>query len=237
MKITVYILIGVTLILTYSCNSKIDNRKNYVETEPSFFNLRNGDWIPNKWIRKPENLLMIHETFKKFGYMNLIQDNLLFDSPLIIQDIYINKKGCHLLDSLELTYSQPIVREKYYREFWLRRKAEKNDSVVYLIVKDINFAIKTKMGSGVLSLNANSKNVNDTLLQLLKIEFNHDTLTSQIAISNFETLRNLGFHNSAYNLLYENYKYQDINWYRDSLVNTLTPSNLNTNAWIQDDTK
>ncbi len=49
-----------------------------------------------------------------YGYMNLITDNLLFDSPLIIQGIYINKQGSHMLDSLELTYNLPETKDKYY---------------------------------------------------------------------------------------------------------------------------
>jgi hypothetical protein len=237
MKTTLNILTGLFLLLT-SCNNSItDDRKNYVESEPTFFELRNGDWLTNKWIRKPENLLTIHESFKKVGYMNLINDNLLFDNPLIIQGIYINKQGSQLLDSLELTYNQKDIKDKYYREFWHRRKTEKNDSVVYIIIKDINFAIKNKMGSGGLSLNANPKLINDTLANLLQIEFRTDSLTKQQAQQDFETLRQLGFHQSAYNLLFENYKYQDLKWNKDSLVNTLKQSNKFNYPWFQDDTK
>jgi hypothetical protein len=169
--------------------------------------------------------------------MNLITDNLLFDNPLIIQDIYINKQGSHLLDSLELTYNRTDIKDHYYREFWQRRKAERNDSVVYLIIKDINFAIKNKMGSGDLSLNANPKLANDTLAILLEIEFRRDSVTEQLARKDFERLRQLGFHQSAYNLLYETRKYQDIKWNRDSLAKTLKQTDIFVCPWFQDDTK
>ena len=169
--------------------------------------------------------------------MNLITDNLLFDNPLIIQDIYINKQASHLLDSLELTYNQLDIKDKYYREFWQRRKVEKNDSAVYIIIKEINFAIKNKMGSGVLSLNTNPKLVNDTLANLLQIEYRTDSLTLDLAQQDFETLRLLGFHQSAYNLLFETYKYQDLNWNRDSLVKTLNQSDKYICPWFQDNTK
>jgi len=215
----------------------MDDRKNYVESEPTFFELRNGNWLTNKWIRNPENLFTIHETFKKVGYMNLIADNLLFDNPLIIQDIYINKQGSHLLDSLELTYNLPDIKDKYYGEFWQRRKAEQNDSVVYIIIKDINFAIKNKMGSGGLSLKVNPKLVNDTLVNLLQIEFRTDSLTEHQAQQHFETLKRLGFHQSAYNLLFEAYKYQELKWDRDSLVRTLEQSDKFIYPWFKDDTK
>ena len=144
MKKRLHILTGLLLLLTGCTESTIDERKNYVESEPTFFELRNGEWLKNKWIRKPENLLAIHETFKKVGYVNLISDNLIFDNPVLIQDIYINKQGSHLLDSLELSYKDLNIKDKYFREFWQRRKAEKNDSVVYIIIKDINFSVKTK---------------------------------------------------------------------------------------------
>jgi hypothetical protein len=237
MKTTLNILTGLFLLLTSCNNLTTANRKNYIESEPTFFELRNGDWLTNKWIRKPENLLIIHETFKKVGYMNLITDNLLFDNPLIIQDIYINRQGSHLLDSLELTYKQFDIKNKYYREFWQRRKNEKNDSVVYIIIKDINFAIKNKMGSAGLSLKTNPNLVNDTLANLLQIEYRTDSLTLELAQTDFETLRLLGFHQSAYNLLFETYNYQDLKWDKDSLVKTLKKSDKFIYPWFQDNTK
>lgn len=232
MKTTSSIFTGLFLLLS-SCNPTTDDRKKYIESEPTFFELRNGDWLTNKWIRKPENLLTIHETFKKFGYTKLIPGHLLHDNPLIIQDIYINRPGKQLLDSLELTYNQTYIQGKYYREFWQRRKAEKNDSVVYIIIKDINSAII----AGLASQDANASVVNDTLLHLLQIDYQTDSLTKQLATHNFETLRRLGFHQSAYNLLFERYKYQDINWNRDSLAKPLQPSDKFIYPWFQDDTK
>lgn len=237
MKKRLNILLLSFLLLLSCSRTTSDKRKNYVESKPTFFELRNGNWLTNKWIRKPENLLTIHETFKKVGYMNLITDNMLFDKTFILQDIYINRQGCHLLDSLELTYNQPKIKDRYYREFWKRRKGEKNDSVVYVIIKDINFAIKNKMGSAGLSLNAKQENVNDTLAKLLKIEFRTDSLTEQLAIQDFETLRRLGFHQSAYNLLYEKYKYQDVKWNKERLVKKLKQSEKFIYPWFQDDTK
>ena len=64
MKKTIYILSVVILILTGCGNPKTASQKNYIESEPSFFGLKNHDWLENKWIREPKNLLMIHETIK-----------------------------------------------------------------------------------------------------------------------------------------------------------------------------
>jgi len=237
MNSTINILTGLVLLITSCDNSPTEVRRNYVESEPTFFELRNGDWLTNKWIRKPENLLTVHETFKKVGYVNLIPKNYLSNNPLIIHGIYINKQGSHLLDSLALTYNQESIKDKYYREFWQRRKAEKNDSVVYIIVQDINFAIKNNIGSVELNLNTNPNLVNDTLASLLQIEFITDSFSKQQALQDFETLKHLGFHQSAYNLIFESYKYQDLKWNKDSLANTLNQSDKFINPWFQDNTK
>ncbi len=236
MRTTIYIFIGIFLLLASCNNSTNEDRINYIESEPTFFQLRNGDWLTNKWIRKPENLLAIHETFKKVGYNNLI-GSILSDNPVIVQDIYINKKGYNLVDSLVLTYKQRDKGSKYYKEFWARRENEKNDSAAFVILSDIQFSYKTKMTSSVLQVQADNSKLNDTLKTLLQIEYRNDTLTTDLALKDFAILRQFGFHQSAYNLLFERYKYQDIRWNRDSLVKTLKPTNTFIFPWFQDDTK
>lgn len=236
MKKIVCILI--TLTLCVSCKkAPKDNQINYIESTPSFYHLRNGSWLKNEWIRKPRNLLMLHETFKKFGYMNIIPNDLLFDKPLIIRDIYIQKSAYQLLDSLELSYKNAAIKEKYYKEFWKRRETEGNDSIVYLIIKDINYAIKNKKDTTILSRNSNPNLINDTLLQLLKIEYRKKDLTNQVALKDFETLKTFGFHESANNLLFNMYQYQNILWNKDSLASTLIESDQYIAPWFANDTK
>ena len=127
MRKTAYILIIIILQLISCKKSTIAETENYIESKPSFFELHNENWLTNKWIRKPENLLIIHETFKKVGYNDLI-GTYLSDNPLIIQDLYINKNGNNILDSLLITYKENEKGTKYYTEFWARRKKEKNKS-------------------------------------------------------------------------------------------------------------
>jgi hypothetical protein len=236
MKTTFNILTGFLLLLTSCNNTTTDDRKNYIESDPSFFDLRNEDWLTNKWIRKPGNLLTIHETFKKVGYNNII-GNILSDYPFIVQEIYIKKKGYNLIDSLVLTYKERDKGTKYYKEFWARRESEKNDSAVFVILKEIKYSYKTKMTSSILQLKADNSKLNDTLRTLLEIEYRNDTLTTDLALKDFANLRRLGFHQSAYNLLFENYKYQDIKWNKDSLVKTLKQTDKFIYPWFQDNTK
>jgi len=236
MKRQLYIL---TIIIVFfaSCIWQQEHRQIYVENKPLFFELRNGNWLGNEWIRKTENLITVHETFKKYGYANLLTYQVTSHEPTIIQDIYINKKIGNLIDSLELSYQNPDILDKYYIEFWNRRIKEKNDSIVYQIIKDIKFVISKKMGSSLLALRANPNIVNDTLLNLMNIEFNSDSLKCEDVIDNFLKLRSLGFHQSAYNLLFENYRYQNISMNRDSLRKTLKKASIYTEPWIKDNTK
>jgi hypothetical protein len=227
-------LMQVLLLMLISCNnSTVGNKENFIEGQPSFFELRHGDWLMNEWIRKPENLLTVHETFKRVGYTKIIHDDLLRDAPFILQDLYINRPGKLLLDSLEWTYNESPIKGKYFREFWQRRKNERNDSIVHVIIKDINRAIQS-------TLEVNEPDialVNDTLFKLLQIEYEVETLNEKLAIKHFETLRHLGFHQSAYNLLFEDYQYHELNWNKDSLAKTLNQSDKVIHPWFQDNTK
>ena len=78
---------------------------------------------------------------------------------------------------------------------------------------------------------------NDTLLTLLNTEFGYDSLTLEIAEKNFNNLVNYGFHESAYNLLYERYEYYFIKWDTDKLEEQLTTKDKYTGAWLEDNTK
>ena len=148
----------------------------------------------------------------------------------IIRDVYIKKNFWQLIDSLEITYKLDTIKSKYYREFWQRRKKEKNDSIVFVIVKDINLAQYTKMVYC-------PKFANDTLYDLLRIEFENKNLTTKKANENFETLRKYGFHQSAYNLLFERAEYSGLDWNKESLKETLDTVSTHTVAWIEDNTK
>lgn len=216
----------------FSCSTENKNKPilSYKETQTSFFDLAHGDWISNNWIRKPENLKMLNETFKKFGYLDLLQNCYLDSSEFLIIDIYIKKNFWELIDSLEITYKQDTIASKYYREFWQRRKNEKNDSIVFVIVRDINADRYSK-------LVCCPKFVNDTLFDLLEIQFQNENLTTEKAINNFEILKKYGFHQSAYNLLFERHEYYGLDWNKDSLKQTLDTTSVYKGAWINDNTK
>jgi len=227
------IIILVILIMTISCksNKSDSNLINYRETKTSFFDLAHGDWTKNSWIRKPENLKMVNETFKMIGYLNLIPTDFISSNEFLIRDVYIKKNFFKLFDSLQITYGLDTIESKYYRDFWERRRLEKNDSMVFAIVKDINLITKQKI------IPFCPKCANDTLYDLLRLQFRTDSLTNELATQDFQTLKKYGFHQSAYNLLYERADYMDIKWKKDSLVMTLDTSSNYSGAWIDDNTK
>jgi len=226
----------VKLILTLFFFSCASNKKSelefYVENQTSFFGLNRSDWVKNSWIRKPKNLKIVHESFKKFGYDKL--ENLIFknDNEFIIHNIYIKRNFENIMDSLLITYNKPEIQTKYYSEFWNRRKVEKNDSIVYEIIHEFN-SIK----SDKKRLNYENKFVNDTLVDLLKIEFDNDNLNAEKAQSDFYTLKKYGLHQSAYNLLYERAEYSDLKLDREKLKKELTKTTEFTYPWLIDTEK
>ena len=225
--------LNILILLLASCvNKEKSGTEFYAENQTSFFDLKNSDWTKNTWIRKPENLKMVHESFKKFGYEKL--ENLISKSEnhFLIQGIYVKRNFENLIDSLQLTYNKPKIQTKYYAEFWNRRKAEKNDSIVYEIIKEFN-----SMKSDKKQLNYENQLVNDTLVDLLKIEFDNNTLNSEKAKSDFYTLKRYGLHQSAYNLLYERAKYSELDLDRKKLEKELIEKSEFNKAWLTDNEK
>ncbi|QNL21265.1 hypothetical protein HZR84_04710 [Hyphobacterium sp. CCMP332] len=234
MKIYIF---TVSILTLFSCSQNDKKTRDYyVESQPTFFDLKHGDWTTNDWIRKPENLKIIHETFKKFGYMDLIGSRLN-DNPLILQGIYIKNKPYNLIDSLIIAFDNKDLDVKYYREFWLRRQKEKNDTVVYEILKDIKSTYMTFLTPEAISDRADMEFVNDTLLQLLEIEYPDQPLTKDLAIEHFKTLNELGFHQSAYNLLFERSEYSGIDWNKEQLKEKLRTTEDYVYPWFEDNEK
>ena len=204
----------------------------YFENKLSFYDPLSSEWWDTNytyhfWIRKSENIKIVHESFKKIGYQRLI-DNFYFADwsskkmPLIER-----------IDSLIITFQLDTINSKYYYEFWDRRIKERNEDTVYEVLREIQSILRKEF------VTLNDKFVNDTLVNLIEIDISEDSLTNEIAMKNFVYLKSVGFHQSAYNLLYERYRYYEIDWDRKLLESSLS---IDTNClcvtpWIQDNTK
>lgn len=225
--------LNILILLLISCVNKEKSKTEfYIENNISFFDLRNLDWTKNEWIRKPENLKMVHESFKKFGYEKL--ENLISKSEnhFLIQGIYIKRNFENVMDSLQLTYNKPEIQTKYYTEFWNRRKMEKNDSIVYEIIREFNSSKVAKK-----QMDFNKQSVNDTLVDLLKIEFDNENPNKEKAKLDFYTLKKYGLHQSAYNLLFERAEYSQLDLDREKLKQELTKTTEYKKPWLIDTEK
>jgi hypothetical protein len=235
----------VIIFLTFfavSCTQKqkeLDNRY-YRENKLSFFDpyetsYANGNYLGEvykKWIRKPENLLMVHETFKKIGYEKLFSR---YDhSNWCGFSLNVSRSTSELIDSLITTYESDSIGSTYFKEFWMRRKSEQNDSTIFRILKEVSSIVYSNKEVFV-----NHSIVNDTLYNLINIREFEDSLNDKKAKENFNYLKAIGMYHSAYNLLFERYNYYDIKWNKDQLEKELKKDTINCCPWafIEDNTK
>lgn len=221
---------------TISCQLNQDREiKNeyFIERDLSFFDPYDTDYGRQIWIRKPENIRTAHETFKKIGYRRLLSKyDYATDWCWVLGDV--NKPCNEIIDSLLISYSLDSIESKYYREFWNRRKFENNDQTVYEILKEVRAIV---YGDSLIQPRA--ENVNDTLYRLIEIREFEDSLTVKKARENFEYLKVIGLHSSAYNLLYERYRYYGIDWNQEKLEKELKTDTIHCCPWafIEDNTK
>jgi len=205
----------VGLLILLSCGTqreKVDNSY-YIERRLSFYDPYNPRFTTETWIRKPENIKIAHETFKKIGYQNLFSVAELNQAPCWIPglDEGVRGKSCkNIMDSLILTYPTIETADKYFREFWLRRRREGNDSIVFEILKELKRGLFDNQ-----QLTVDNNLVNDTVINILRIK--KGPISDETSIQYFDYLKNIGLHKSAYNLLYEWTPYENVKWDREKL--------------------
>jgi hypothetical protein len=228
------LLIAIGLISLTSCGGPAEtvDHSCYIEARTSFHDPLNEDFTLTQWIRKPENIRTLHETFKKYGYSKIFSEYDLTSNPCMIWS-YINKPCSTLIDSLILTYPRTDRSPKYYREFWQRRAAEQNDTTVYAVLKEVKSELMDKNNVAF-----NNKMANDTIYNLLRIKLKKPA-NEQEATGNFEYLTQVGLHLSAYNLLFEATWYGELEWDKEKLKGRLRTDTTSCSAWpiIVDDTK
>jgi hypothetical protein len=228
------------ILLVFSCTNQSEEElefyPSFQEKELSFLHLKHGFPIDTTttWIRKSENILMLHETFKKFGYDILLTECNWKDEPTLAVG-YINNSIYNLIDSLETTYQDYKNAPKYYKEFWERRENEKNNEAVYKVISEVkNIVIDKKTVPQEVSM------INDTLVQLLSIEFKEEPITNEDANQALEYLIQIGLHQSAYNWRSGEYLLiESINWERslDTIKTMLIESENNVYPWFPDTNK
>ena len=230
-----YIIITIGILILSSCGNSNERKviPNFQENELSFLHLRFGYDKSNKWIKNPDNILMLHETFKKIGYDNLISNDEWEEDWNWWLDVKKSLK--HLIDSLEITFENFEKAPKYYREFWQRRINERNDEIVYKVVGEIKQIL---IANERIEFNSNS--VNDTLFNLMTFEHPERELSDTESNELLNYLIEIGLYESAYNLISgENGRFSNTKWEKEEaeIMNLLKKSETNQRPWFEDDTK
>jgi hypothetical protein len=205
----------IILLIFISCtdNSEQEFEIAFKEKELSFLHLKHGLNIDSTvvWIRKPNNILMLHETFKKIGYERILSRYDWKNSTTVNGFGYVKNSLYNLIDSLEITYQDYENTPKYYKEFWERRKKENNDEAVYKVITEVK---KIVINEKIVSQEASM--VNDTLEKLLLIDlkiYQNQLITDEEANQFLEYLIQIGLHQSVYHWISGEYvPMQNVNW-------------------------
>lgn len=166
-----------------------------------------GAYSKNNWIRKPENLKRVYSSIKQIGITKFISEEE-FNKPLFTdhwaETAWANKSLNQITQKLIQSYTDTIGIDKYYLEFWNRRKADKNESIVLQILNDIKNTYDTDTNAEKLSWKS------DPMIRgLLEFEIvlkEVDSLTVKDRLIDYHNyLKSIGLYSSANNLIrYEN---------------------------------
>lgn len=172
------------LITTWSC-STVDKQaekdkfiERYIEQETPFTDLFYYRIKNNNWIRNPKNIIIVHETFKLSFYDFAFTKGFLDQKPYYEGDFYTNVPLRSKIDSLVFTYPNFNGVSKYYKEFWERRKSEQNDSVVYLVLNEVQKIIKGN------TVDIRQEYVNHKFAKMINIFIDLDKEIDKIKVAN-----------------------------------------------------
>ncbi|WP_228037421.1 hypothetical protein, partial [Leptospira borgpetersenii] len=203
----------------------------FIERNEQIYQQRHQSLSKNKWIRKPENILIIHETLKKIGYKQIFTEEILNRGFFIFEEeVFFKGSLKNKIFSVNNCFSKNIC-DSYSKKFVQRRKKEGNSDVTFLVIREVKeILIHNK------TLPIRKKYYHPILSGLIKLEFANTKKSTAIAKNDFIFLVNNGFHQSAYNLLYERYDYQDVGLNTNELYKRLKRSKKNNLPWLLHDT-
>jgi hypothetical protein len=239
-------LLSVILIFVVvtGCNKATDAedeesnvKERYIEKQLPFTDLFYFRVKNNQWIRSSENIMTVHETFKKTFYKKYLTAAILDQKPFVDGDLYYNIPLRTKIDSLIITYPDFENATRYYREFWNRRKTEDNDSTVNIVLTEVKKIIEGE------EVETREGYHNETLQKLIDIWSDFEAMSTRIGLSHYEFFKTMDMHQSAYNLLYESMFYDNIDLNRDSLESLLKTERIDTDivkprsVFIMDNTK
>ncbi|WP_430908672.1 hypothetical protein [Maribacter sp. 2-571] len=212
------------------------SNRDYLETIVDFKQF--GSYSKNKWLREPLNLNIFYGSLKAVGLQKFISKDE-FNKPLFVdhwtETVWGNKSLNQILQDLISSYSDTTGVDKYYMEFWNRRKAENNEKVVYDIFRDIYISYNHEPITEEIGLVSNPKIV--SLLEFeIKLKHSDSTNVKKITIAYFNYLKRIGLYSSANNLLrYEREVYYNSTkiWDRDyeELIKTIETDSVDCDTY------
>lgn len=171
---------------------------------------------------------------KKF-YKNHLTSEVLDRKPFVDGELYYNNTLRTKIDSLIYYYPENQLAPKYYKEFWLRRSTENNDSTVFIVLTEIQQILKGN------SVGGRQQYIDPTFGQMIQIMLDwQNKVDEQTALRHFDFLKKNNLHQSAFNLLYENFVYDNLELDREQLRTTLTSEynvDKDRSVFIIDNTK
>lgn len=166
-----------------------------------------GAYSKNYWIKKPENLKRVYSSLKQIGLKRFISEKE-FNTPLFTdhwtETSWANKSLNQITQDLIQSYSDATDVDKYYLEFWNRRKIDQNESVVFQILNDIMNTYNSDSNIDKLNWKFEPK-----LTELMGFEIRlkeSDSISlKRTTIDYYNYLTSIGLYSSANNLIrYQN---------------------------------
>lgn len=176
------------------------------------------------WLRNPDNLMIAFNTFEFVGLENFISKEQYYQK--IFDNDYwdYDWKGKSLYEVCKImiaSYSDSTGIEKYYQDFWERRRLEDNDLATFDILKRIDEIYTSKSEVDIKT----SKDYDTLMYRLLNYDIKLQKADSlrqkKIIVEYFDYLKRVDLEHSAYNLIFETGPFQHLNINRDSLLLTL----------------
>jgi hypothetical protein len=183
-----------------------------------------------QWLRNPKNLETAYYTMKWVGLNEFIsvKEYHSNNNDFCCNNDWKNKslddivKGFIASDTINST-------DKYYKEFWNRRRNEKNLSTFYKILLELNGIYNGK------ELKYEDGPIDETLAQFLTYDFKLMKADSNeynaVAKKYANYLSSVGLHYSAYKLIFHNSRFVEEEKFQNDLLINLPHDTLSKNEW------
>ncbi len=162
----------------------------------------NTNFHDTAWLRNEEHLKSCYASIKSLGLKKFISDKQ-FNKPLFTahykKSIWENHSIKDIIEGLINSYQNNESQEIYYDKFWERRKHEKNEKTVFIILNDIYAHYSGKKGEFEIKWKPNH-----LISALLSYDYKLNTskeIDFNLYQEYYNYLDSIELHTSAHNLI------------------------------------